>query len=238
VRLVISQPMYFPWYGHLEQLLAADTYVFYDDVQFSKGSFTNRVQLLMGGVQHWLTVPVRLPRASILIQDVLINGDQDWRLAHLRKFHSAYRNAPYLPDALRLLESVFSLESSSLCSIAMDSVRCLATYFGLSESTQFRKSSELAIGGAGSERVLAICRHLHASDYITGHGARNYLDHPSFEAAGVDVNYIDYGLTPYRQFSETFIPYVSSLDLVAMLGKEGRSVIGGSVVKWTQFITR
>lgn len=237
MRLVISQPMYFPWYGHLEQLLAADTYVFYDDVQFSKGSFTNRVQLVIDGVQHWLTVPVRLPGASILIQDVLVNGHQDWKLAHLRKFHSAYRNAPYLADAVKLLESVFSSETSSLCSIAMDSVQCLATYFGLSESTQFLKSSDLAIGGAGSERVLAICSHLHASDYITGHGAKNYLDHLSFEAAGVDVHYIDYGLSPYRQFSETFIPYVSSLDLVAMLGKEGRSVIGGSMVKWRQFIT-
>lgn len=37
--------MFFPWVGFLEQLKLVDVYVFYDDVQFSKGSFTNRVQV-------------------------------------------------------------------------------------------------------------------------------------------------------------------------------------------------
>jgi hypothetical protein len=39
--VVISQPMFFPWVGMLEQLKLADTYVHYDDVQFEKGSFSN-----------------------------------------------------------------------------------------------------------------------------------------------------------------------------------------------------
>ena len=29
--LVVSQPMYFPWVGMLEQIRLCDTYVFYDD---------------------------------------------------------------------------------------------------------------------------------------------------------------------------------------------------------------
>jgi len=37
--------MFFPGWVLLEQLKLADLYVFYDDVQFSKGSFTNRVQV-------------------------------------------------------------------------------------------------------------------------------------------------------------------------------------------------
>ena len=43
--VVISQPMLFPWVGMFEQVALADVFVHYDDVQFSKGSFTNRVQL-------------------------------------------------------------------------------------------------------------------------------------------------------------------------------------------------
>jgi len=238
VRLVISQPMYFPWYGHLEQIKAADTYVFYDDVQFSKGSFTNRVQLLVDGVQQWLTLPVRLPRAAMGIQDVEVNSDKDWRLTHLRKFHAAYRKAPYLSDAIEVMESVFSVEGAHLSSITIDSVRCLATYFGIAETTTFIRSSELGIGGCGSDRVLAICQHLEANEYITGHGARNYLDQPSFERAGIKVSFLDYGLAPYRQLCQPFIPYVSSLDLVAMMGKEGRAAIGGSVVKWDQWLEK
>ena len=45
MKVVISQPMLFPWVGMLEQIMLADVFVHYADVQFSKGSFTNRVQI-------------------------------------------------------------------------------------------------------------------------------------------------------------------------------------------------
>ena len=37
--VVISQPMYFPWVGMLEQMRLADVFVHLDDAQFSKGGF-------------------------------------------------------------------------------------------------------------------------------------------------------------------------------------------------------
>ena len=45
MNIVISQPMYFPWMGFFQQIAIADVFIFYSDVQFSKGSFTNRVQI-------------------------------------------------------------------------------------------------------------------------------------------------------------------------------------------------
>ncbi len=50
LSLVISQPMLFPWVGMLEQIRLSDTYVFYDDVQFSTGpgNRVSRVQVKRG----------------------------------------------------------------------------------------------------------------------------------------------------------------------------------------------
>ena len=56
--VVISQPMYFPWTGFFGQMKLADIYVWLDDAQFSKGSFTNRVQALLNGKQTWMTIPL------------------------------------------------------------------------------------------------------------------------------------------------------------------------------------
>ena len=44
-NVVISQPMYFPWPGFLAQMALADIFIWLDDAQFSKGSFTNRIQI-------------------------------------------------------------------------------------------------------------------------------------------------------------------------------------------------
>ncbi len=56
--VVITQPMLFPWPGFFEQLMIADSYVYLDDTQFSKGSFTNRIQLLRGNDRCWMTIPL------------------------------------------------------------------------------------------------------------------------------------------------------------------------------------
>ncbi len=66
--VVISQPMLFPWAGMFEQIRLADVYVHYPDVQFSKGSFTNRVQVKTAGGSRWLTLPLRD------LQNVLLSG--------------------------------------------------------------------------------------------------------------------------------------------------------------------
>ena len=80
---VISQPMFFPWVGMLEQMRVADTYVHYDDVQFSKGSFTNRVQIKTAQGIQWLSMPLRELSLGQEIRGVLVDDRQGWRRKHL-----------------------------------------------------------------------------------------------------------------------------------------------------------
>ena len=70
--VAISQPMYFPWAGMLEQMRLADVWVHLDDAQFSKGGFFNRVQIKTDQGTPWLTVPL----AESKLGQQLIEGDQ------------------------------------------------------------------------------------------------------------------------------------------------------------------
>ena len=58
-RVVISQPMYFPWFGFMAQMSLADVFIWLDDAQFSKGSFTNRVQVKTDNGLTWMSVPLK-----------------------------------------------------------------------------------------------------------------------------------------------------------------------------------
>ena len=84
---------------------------------------------------------------------------------------------------------------------------------------------------------MALVKELDGETYITGHGARNYLDHELFEEAGVRVEYMKYNQTEYRQLHGAFTPFVSILDLIANEGKDGRRVISSSSVYWKEFMT-
>lgn len=236
MRVVISQPMYFPWVGFLEQLQLADAFVVYDDVQFSKGGFSNRVQAKTGSGSRWLTVPLREFRLGQLIADVRIDERQDWRGAHRAVLRNSYAHAPYVQDMLDLFGGVVDATSLSLAALSLQSMLHLGEYFSLNPRLRVLHAKELGVSGNGSQRVLDIVRALGGTEYITGHGARNYLNHVEFENAGISVLYMQYRCQPYPQLHGPFTPYVSALDLVANCGREGASYIQPTTTPWRSFL--
>src|SRR4051812_33631607 len=154
-RIVISQPMFFPWVGMFEQIRLADVYVHYDDVQFSKGSFTNRVQIKTARGSKWLTLPVRVHLGDT-IREVQLADEGDWRQGHLSFLAQAFEDAPYAREALDLVAQVYGQGHTMLCDLVIASMNAVLHYFELAPVTRFLRSSDLAIGGSSWQRVLDI----------------------------------------------------------------------------------
>lgn len=236
MRVVISQSMLFPWAGMLEQIHLADVFVHYDDVQFSKGSFVNRVQIKTSKGMQWMTVPLKNLHLGQHINEVQIAPISRWRDLHLGLLKDSFAGAQFSADALRLAEDVYSREYQHIGELARASLRSLTDYFGLDTTTRFLDVQELGIPGASSERVLAVVKQLNGSHYITGHGAARYLNHEIFEHEGIQVEYIKYSYSPYPQSHGPFTPYVSGLDLVAHCGKAGSRYLCATTLPWRKFL--
>jgi len=236
MKVVISQAMFFPWPGFLEQVSLADVFVHYNDVQFSKGSFANRVQVKTAAGIRWLTAPLSGLELGQRIEEVRLDTRSDWRTRHQELLRQAYAAAPYRDDMLALLADVYGARCESVASLSDRSLRALCDYFAIGGKTRFVQVEDLGIGGSGSQRVLDIVMALGGDTYITGLGARNYLDHRAFERAGIEVRYMNYSKTSYAQLHGAFTPYVSSLDLLANLGRAGSGLIQPSTVPWREFL--
>lgn len=228
--------MYFPWVGLLEQIRLADVFVHYDDVQFSKGSFSNRVQIKTAKGVNWMTIPLSGVRLGQSIVEVQTDNTRDWRGQHQEMLYQAYRSAPFRDEMLDLVRRAHQAPARSLADVARVSMLELTAYFDLAHGTRFVDVGDLDVPGASSQRVRDIVAALDGSRYVTGHGARNYLDHELFEGSSIAVEYMDYQRTPYPQLHGEFTPYVSALDLVANCGKEGKSVICSNSVHWREFM--
>lgn len=234
--VVISQPMFFPWVGMFEQFRLADVYVHYDDVQFSKGSFTNRVQIKTArGNTTWLTVPLPTLHLGQAIRDVRVDPDGDWKRRHLAFLEQAFRGAAHADDALGIVRAVYAEPFDDLASLAQASMAACWRYYGMEHGKRVLVSSAMGIGGSSWPRVLETVKAVGGDTYVTGHGAAGYLDHEAFEAAGVRVEYMRYEKRPYAQLHGAFTPYVSILDLIANEGVAGRVVIASSTVHWKGF---
>ncbi len=235
MKAVISQSMYFPWVGLLEQIRLSDVFVHYDDVQFTRG-FYNRVQVKTPRGMQWLTVPLRDQHRGQLIDEVRVDDRIDWRTQHIDVLKQAYANAPHRQEMIALVEDVFSQPITSLADVSRNSILALAKYFDLTRDTRFVFSRELGVSGSSSLRLRDLCVAMDANVYITGHGARNYLDHQLFEDKGIEVRYMQYACSAYPQMHGEFTPYVTGLDLVANCGKDGRNVILSESINWRAFI--
>jgi hypothetical protein len=238
MKIVISQPMYFPWIGMFEQIRLCDTYVHYDDVQFSKGSFTNRVQIKTNSSRgfNWITVPLRNNQLGSTINKLEIDNRKNWQNQHLELLKQVYRKAPYFTEMIDIVVELFDGNFVTISDLSKKSIDLIVNYFDLTENKSFYISSALAIEGKSSERVCEIVRHLNGTHYITGHGAKNYLDHLIFENAGIRVEYMNYLKLHYPQLYGDFNPYVSILDLIANTGKEGKQYIISSTKYWKEFL--
>ena len=236
MRIVISQPMFFPWVGMFEQIQLADVFVYYGDVQFSKGSFTNRVQIKTAQGAKWLTVPLENVSLGQAIDDVKINGLINWRRKHLDILKQAYAGTPFREQMLELVSSVYDRKVETIGMLSSISIEACCKYYGLDVGRRFVDVRELGIVGASSQRVLDVVKVLGGDRYITGLGAQNYLGHQMFEEAGIRVEYMQYEKAEYPQHHGEFSPYVSILDLIANVGKNGAEYIRSGTVYWKEYL--
>ena len=228
--IVISQPMYFPWCGLLNQVQLADVFVYYDDVQFARGFF-NRVQVRTDSGFKWLTVPLKNFHRGQNISDCLIDYSQNWSDVHRRTLVHSYSKAPFLDQMINIFDSVVFAKPATLAELSIHSILALVEAFSLDKPI-FVNSSDLGVGGSASQRLLDITKLLGGSCYLTGHGALSYLDHSIFEAEHIDVSYMQYRFLPWLGSSNSFTPYVSSLECFAFLGPDSRSSLNSNALPW------
>jgi hypothetical protein len=234
MNIVISQPMFLPWAGLFEQMRLADIFVHYDDVALPQGrSFMSRVQIKTDRGQEWLTVP--LQRASRhLIRDVLIDQTADWRRKHLAAYARWLRDAPFFAETEALLTYIYSHETDSLSSFNINALEKIAEYLNI--KPRFVRSSGVGASGTSSEKILNLTQYFGGTCYITGHGAKNYLDHERLEGENIAVKYMDYTIKPYDQFHGAFTPYVTIIDGIAHKGVEIVNHFASKTIDWKDFV--
>jgi len=211
--LAVLQPGYLPWAGYFDQMMRADVFVHYDDVQFDKNGWRNRNRLKGPQGPVWLTVPVRHDGLVRRIDEIRIDNSQPWPRRHVATLNqllarTAYGDA-YLPELSALLLQGWN----RLVDLDLAVIDLIAGWLGITTPTP--RASALGIGGDRNDRLLALCRHFGANRYLSGAAARDYLDVPRFAAAGIAVEFQDFVHPVHPQRFGPFVSHLAAIDLIA-----------------------
>lgn len=215
-RVAIVQSNYIPWKGYFDLIAAVDEFVFYDDVQFTKNDWRNRNKIKTPRGVEWLSIPVG-PALGRRIRDVPLPANA-WRERHWSALRMNYGRASHYEQVAELLNVHYHGDTpGTLTELNRRLIETICSFLGI--ATQFRYSWELEQREGKSERLADLCRQLGASEYVSGPGAKSYLDESTFAANGIKVSWFDYSDYPeYPQLWGEFRHDVTILDLIFNCG--------------------
>ena len=218
-RVAILQSSYIPWKGYFDLIRQADTFILFDDVQYTRRDWRNRNRIKTAQGLKWLTIPVSVKgKFHQKIKDTIVS-EPGWANKHWESLHHAYRQAPFFEKYSDFIQKLYR-EVSSLSYLSE------INYLFITEINRLLKidsiirwSSEFTLQDGKNERLLGICRDVGATTYISGPSARSYLDEELFHNNGVAVKWMNYtGYPEYPQLYEPFEHHVSILDLLFNTG--------------------
>jgi hypothetical protein len=214
MKLAIMQPYLFPYLGYYQLVAAVDKFVFYDDVNFINRGWINRNRILLNGEAFYITVPLAGASQCKKINEISVHNEGRWRKKMLESIRHSYAKAPHFDSVNPIISDIFLANDSHISRLAIRSVTTMSDYLGL--KTEFVMSSSIYKNAdlKGDNRILDICGREKTTFYYNLPGGRDLYDKNIFESRGVCLRFMIPRLQEYKQFSGSFCPGLSIIDVL------------------------
>lgn len=224
-KCAILQSNYIPWKGVFDMINQVDTFVFLEDVDYTKRDWRTRNKIKTANGEVWLSVPVKKSPRGTKLFEIEISQEENWQEKHYKTIVGSYKKAKYFTDYHYLLEEIYLKRKwINLSEFNIFTTKLLAKALGV--NTQFVNSVDLATSGIKDDKLIEICQKLGADYYLSGPAAKDYIVNDKFEQANIQLSYIDYSHYPqYPQLHGAFDHYVTVLDILFNCGNSARDYI-------------
>lgn len=215
----IHQPSYWPWLGLLDKIAKSDIFVILDIVAANRDSYQYRNIFFCNGDKKFLTIAVNYEMGKMIKELEFRNND--WQKDHLNKLKNYYLKSRYFEEIYPLIERIYSAEYKTPVEFIVETMTFTKKVLGI--KTQFEWGSKLDVEGKKAELVLNICKKLKADSYLSGMGAREYLQPIlyQFKKENIKVLWQQFSHPQYTQNSNyPFVEGLSCLDLLFFQGIE------------------
>lgn len=210
----IHQPNFMPGANYFYKLARSDIFILYDDCQYTHGGYTNRTKIRVnyGEGWDWLTIPIKKHPLDTPINEIAIDNSQEWKHKHLAIISEHYRKANNFEPVFSTLEKLYDVQHASLMAFNIDLIFMFCQFFKINPKITF--SSNLKVGGYGSQKISDLCLKVGARYYLSGPGGSHYLDLEDFRDRNIQVAFIQGKHKEYKQIYSPFIEGLSELDFL------------------------
>ena len=223
-KIAILQSNYIPWKGVFDMMNKVDTFVFFEDVDFTKRDWRTRNKIKTSEGEVWLTIPVKKAPRGTKICEIEISQDENWQEKHYKTITQYYKKAKYFEDYKWLLGKIYLEKKwANLSEFNIFTNILIARELGI--KTEFVNSKDLHTTGTKDDKLIEIVKVLKGNYYLSGPAAKDYIVNEKFEKNGIKLAYIKYDYPEYSQINGGFNHFVTILDVLFNVGKEAVNYI-------------
>jgi len=187
-----------------------------DNVQLSKSGWTHRDKIKTNKEVNWITIPIKNIKKKQLIKDCLINNDVNWKKKHINMIKENYKNSKFINEGIEIINDLYKLNTNYLFEFNFNIINKLFEIFKI--NVDIKLLSQLDLNGEKSELLVKILKKIKSNLYLSGEGAKNFIDLDLFKYNNIEVIFNNFNHPIYEQIHGNFVKNLSILDIILNCG--------------------
>ena len=218
-KIAIHQPDFLSYYGLFDKIFKCDELIFLDDVQISKKKgWTHRDKIKTKNDVSWITVPLKKASFSTKIKEIQICYDNNWQFKMKNLIYENYKDSQFFKKIFNMFSFIFEEKFPKLIDLNLKIILIIFEILEIKKKIYF--SSDLKAAGEKNSLLINLVKKVDGKIYLSGPGAKNYLETSMFQKSGIDVVWNTFDHPVYNQLHNGFIEGLSILDLLFNYGPD------------------
>ena len=219
MKLAIMQPYFFPYIGHFQLMKNVDRWIVADDLQFiDKGWITRNRILHPDAKKEWIyiLIPLKNRRSFDKINNINIDGTQNWKSLILGRLSHYKNKAPYYDRTIDLVKACLAYDKNNLALFVTNTLRLVASELGINVKMDVLSRLELKLGHINhpGQWAVKISEALGATEYINPYSGYSIYREDEFSSRSIKLYFLRPHLTPYTQRCDGFVSRLSIIDVM------------------------
>ena len=212
----IHQPNFFPWMGFFNKINSSDAFIFLTQSRRSKSDrYLTRSLIINNSSPGYLSIPLG-PKQN-KISDLLMPIDCQWRIDMLNIINASYSTCQFYDEILVDIEKLLMFDCEYFYEFSINIIYFFIENLNIHTKCFIDKNFNKDFGEANI-RLVNLCMEINAEKYLSGLGAKSYINEDIFIENKIDVIYQNYNPQSYKQSSNEFISGLSIIDVLFNCG--------------------
>lgn len=219
MKVAIMQPYFFPYLGYWQLINAVDSFIVYDNIQYTKKGWFNRNRYLRNGKDEIFSIALKKDSDYLDVNKRFISVEYN-RKKMIAQFQNAYAKAPYKKEILPFLENIINYDNDNLFEYIYNSIIKMTEFLDIETNIIISSTVDIDHNLKSKDKVIALCKATKANTYINAIGGQELYDKKEFKHEGLELKFLKMKDIRYQQFKNEFVPNLSIIDVLMFNSKD------------------